>query len=56
MSFGEGVLTSAVLVLLPASILVVGVMSHTFGEGEVEAEGLSAGGEHGGKFDFGLQQ
>ena len=54
MSFGKGVLTSAAHVLLPASILVVGVMSHTFGEGE--AEGLSAGGEHGGKFDFGLQQ
>ena len=56
MSFGESVLTSAAHVLLPASILVVGVMSHSFGEGEEEAEGLSAGGEHGGKFDFGLQQ
>ena len=56
MSFGEGVLISAVHVLLPASILVVGVMSHTFCEGEGEAEGLSAGGEHGGKFEFGLQQ
>ena len=31
-SFGEGVLTSAAHVLLPASILVVGVMSHTLGE------------------------